>query len=97
MKQKMSGHLSVDKDGLRPMKFEISLSEPASPMRGVKVRKFEQKTLFATDQQTGATLVKSMSFEVAGRAFLVTKIDQAERVEFSDFNCKVAAAQTPGT
>lgn len=92
MEEKMNGRLIVAKDGLRPLEFSISLTEPASPMRGVKMRKIEQKTTFTTDPVTGVSLTKSMSFEAAGRAFFVTKIDQNEHVEFSDFDCKEIAS-----
>ena len=95
MEEKLIGRLTVTKDGLRPLKFEVSLDEPVSPMRGVKLREFMQETTFTTDHRTGATLLKSMKFEVGGRAFLVTKIDQREQVEFSDFDCKVVAEMSP--
>ena len=96
MEEKMTGILIVTKDGFRPLRFSISLTEPASPIRGVKMRKLEQETTFTSDRATGVSLTKSMSFEAAGRAFFVTKIDQNEQIEFSDFDCKVVAAQTAG-
>ena len=91
MEEKMTGRLIVAKDGLRPLNFSISLTEPASPIRGVKMRKLEQETIFTSDHATGVSLTKSMSFLAAGRAFLVSKIDQNERIEFSDFDCKEIA------
>lgn len=94
MEEKMTGRLIVTKDGFRPLKFSISLTEPASPIRGVKVRKLEQETTFTSDPLTGVSLTKSMSFVAVGRAFFVSKIDQNEHIEFSDFDCKVVAAQT---
>ncbi|MCY4094659.1 MAG: hypothetical protein OXG05_05950 [Gammaproteobacteria bacterium] len=97
MEEKMTGRLIVTKDGFRPLKFSISLTEPASPIRGVKMQKLEQETTFTSDRATGVSLTKSMSFEAAGRAFFVTKIDQNEQIEFSDFDCKVVAAQTAGS
>lgn len=94
MEQKMTGRLIVTKAGFRPLKFSISLTEPASPVRGVKMRTLEQETTFTSDYVTGVSLTKSMSFEVAGRAFFVTKIDQNEQIEFSDFDCKLVEAHS---
>ena len=95
MQKKLSGHLTVTKDGLRPLKYVISLNDPASPMPSVKIRTFEQEVAFVEDQTTGATLVKSMSFNVRGRAFLVKRIAQEESVVFSDFDCQMVEPQSP--
>ncbi|MCY4128599.1 MAG: hypothetical protein OXG15_05070 [Gammaproteobacteria bacterium] len=96
MAQKMSGRLTVAKDSMRPMKSMISLNEPASPMTGVKIRRLEQEAIFVKDHATGATLVKSMNFEVHGRAFVVKRISQQEKVAFSEFDCKLVEAQPIG-
>ena len=93
MEEKMTGRLIVTKEAFRPLNFSISLTEPASPIRGVKIRKLEQETTFIWDHVTGVSLTKSMSFEAAGRAFFVTKINQNEQIEFSDFDCKVVAVR----
>lgn len=95
MEEKMIGRLIVATNGFRPLKFSILLTEPASPIKGVKMQKLAQETTFTSDHVTGVSLTKSMSFLAAGRAFLVKKIDQNEQIEFSDFDCKVVAAQTP--
>ena len=96
MVEKLSGRLTVARNGMRPLKYMISLTEPASPMRMVKIRTFEQDVVFIEDPKTGATLIESVSFNAQGRAFAVKKIAQEERVAFSDFDCQVIATKSPG-
>ena len=93
LSDKLSGRMTVAKDGMRPLNFVITLNDRVSPMPMVKIRVFEQKVTFVEDQATGATLIKSMSFNVQGRAFLVKRIMQVEQVDFSDFDCRVIATE----
>lgn len=97
MEEKMNGRLTVVKDGLRPERFLLSLSEPASPMTGVKIRTFEQEATFVKDHVTGATLLESLSVDVRGRAFVVKRIATEERVVFSDFDCKLIEERLAGS
>ena len=97
MEKKMNGRLTVVKDGLRPERIFVSLNEPASPMTGVKIRTFEQEATFVKDHVTGATLLKSISSDVRGRAFVVKRIATEERVVFSDFDCKLIEERSAGS
>ena len=94
LSEKLSGRMTVAKDGMRPLNFVITLNDRVSPMPMVKIRVFEQEVTFVEDQATGATLIKSMSFNVQGRAFLVKRIMQVEHVVFSDFDCHVVATES---
>ncbi len=94
MEEKLSGRLTVARDGMRPLEYVISLDEPASPMPSVKLRNFEQHVAFVADSVTGAKLIKSMTFSAHGRALVVKRIAREESVVFSDFDCQVVASES---
>ena len=91
--EKMNWRLIAAKDGMRPLSMVMSLDEPMSPMRGVKLLTFEQEFHFMKDGKTGATLIKSMRMKAKVRAFLLMRVTQEEQLEFSDFDCDVASAK----
>ena len=91
----MNWGLVIAKEGLRPIKLVMTLDEPMSPMRGVKILKFEQEFHFMKDQTTGATLIQSSHRKATVRAFLLLRVTQEEHLVYSDFDCKVTSAKAP--
>ena len=87
MMEKMSGRLTVAKEGLRPLKYVVELTAPPSPMPGMKFESFRQEMTFAVEPTTGASLMTSFDFAMQGKAFVFRKMDSEARIEASDYDC----------
>jgi len=87
MMEKMSGRLTVAKDGLRPLTYIAELTAPISPMPGTKFESFRQEMTFAVEPSTGASLMTTFDFAMRGTAFVFRKMDGEARIEASDYDC----------
>ena len=87
MMGKMSGRLTVAKDGLRPLTYIAELTAPISPMPGTKFESFRQEMNFDVEPTTGASLMTSFDFAMRGKAFVFRKMDGEARIEASDYDC----------
>ena len=92
MMEKMSGTLTVAKDGLRPLKYVAELDAPTSPMPGMKFEAFRQEMAFAVEPSAGASLMTSFDFAMRGKAFVFRKVDSEARIVASDYDCRRATA-----
>ena len=86
---KIRGVLFVAKDDLRARRMTVELLAPVSPAPSVKLNAMKQEATFHTEPVTGALLLKSMAVQASGKAFFVKKIEQEERIAFSDFECRL--------
>ena len=87
MMEKMSGRLTVAKDGLRPLTYIAELTTPISPMPGTRFESFRQEMTFSVEPSTGASLMTSFDFAMRGTAFVFRKMDGEARIEASDYDC----------
>ena len=99
MMEKMSGRLTVAKDGLRPLTYVVELDGPTSPMPGMKFEAFRQEMAFAVEPTSGASLMTSFDFAMRGKAFVFRKMDGEAHIEASDYDCRHATAKSlqPGS
>ena len=88
MMEKMSGRLTVAKDGLRPLTYVVELDGPTSPMPGMKFEAFRQEMAFAVEQTSGASLMTSFDFAMRGKAFVFRKMDSEGHIAASDYDCR---------
>ena len=88
MMEKMSGRLTVAKDGLRPLTYVAELDGPTSPMPGMKFEAFRQEMAFAVEPTSGASLMTSFDFAMRGKAFVFRKMDSEVHVATSDYDCR---------
>ena len=86
MMEKMSGRLTVAKDGLRPLTYVVELDGPTSPMPGMKFEAFRQEMAFAIEPTSGASLMTSFDFAMRGKAFVFRKMDGEAHIEASDYD-----------
>jgi len=87
MMEKMSGRLTVAKDGLRPLTYIAELTTPISPMPGTRFESFRQEMTFSVEPSTGASLMTTFDFAMRGTAFVFRKMDGEARIEASDYDC----------
>jgi hypothetical protein len=83
--KKMAGTVRIAKDGGHLEYLDISSRKPVRPTVGVKIRDFNTRFEFAPALADGPIVPVAFRFRVKGRAFVAVSFDEAETVEFSDF------------
>lgn len=81
----VDGTLRVEKDGHYVTWLRMRNREPVKPGRGVKLDVFDVRMAFAPAYVGGPVLPESVSTSIKGKAMLVIKFDEEERVSYSDF------------
>ena len=81
----VDGTLQVVKDGHYVAWIRMRNREPIKPGKGVKLEVFNTRLVFAPAYDGGPVLPESVETRVKGRAMLVIRFDEKERVSFSDF------------
>lgn len=81
----VDGTLQVVKDGHYVAWIRMRNREPIKPGKGVKLEIFDTQLLFGPAYDGGPVLPQSVETRVKGKAMLVIKFDEKERVSYSDF------------
>ncbi len=83
--EKLSGTVRIAKDGRHLEYIDISADKPVKPAVGVKIRNFNTRFEFSRTLDEGPIVPVAFRFRIKGRAFLAVGFDEAQMVEFSDF------------
>ena len=81
----VDGTLQVVKDGHHVAWIRMRNREPIKPGKGVKLEIFDTRLVFAPAYDGGPVLPESVETRVKGKAMLVIRFDEKERVSYSDF------------
>jgi len=81
----VDGTLQVVKDGHYVAWIRMKNREPIKPGKGVKLEIFNTHLVFAPTYDGGPVLPRGVETRVKGKAMLVIKFDEKERVSYSDF------------
>ena len=83
--QHVDATLKVVKAGPYVATIDMRSRAPFKPQFGVKIDEFATMLTFEPQDSGGPVLPRTVSVRVAGRAFLVKKIDEAVEVAYSDY------------
>jgi hypothetical protein len=81
----VEGTLQVVKDGHYVEWIRMRNRETVKPGKGVKLDVFDTRLAFAPAHAGGPVMPRSVEMKVQGRAMLVVKFDEEERISYSDF------------
>jgi hypothetical protein len=81
----VEGTLQVAKDGHYVEWIRMRNRETVKPGKGVKLEVFDTRLDFAPAYEGGPIMPQSVETKVKGRAMLVIKFDEEERISYSDF------------
>jgi hypothetical protein len=83
--ESVDGTLRVNKDGHYVAEMTLQNRDTIKPGKGVKIEKFLTRLAFAPIHDGGPVLPLSVEAAVKGKAFLVVKFDETEKVTYSNF------------
>jgi len=83
--ESVHGTLRVNKEGHYVAEMTLQNRGAIKPGKGVKIEKFFTRLAFAPVHQGGPVLPRSVEASVKGKAFLVVKFDETEKLTYSDF------------
>ena len=83
--ESVDGTLRVNKDGPYVAEMTLQNRRTIKPGKGVKIEKFFTRLAFAPVHQDGPVLPQSVEASVKGKAFLVVKFDETEKLTYSEF------------
>jgi hypothetical protein len=83
--QHVKGRLKVIKNGHYVASVRLSNEKTIRPVIGVKISRFDMAMTFGPAATDGPIVPITVDVEVKGRAMLVIKFDEVERIRFSDF------------
>ena len=81
----VDGTLRVNKDGHYVAEITLQNRGTIKPGKGVKIEKFLTRMAFAPIHEGGPVLPLSIEATIKGKAFLVVKFDEQEKVTYSNF------------
>ena len=81
----VTGHLRISKAGPYVEYLDLRNEKPIKPATGVKIRKFEIHISFGPAVDAGPIVVQGFDMSIEGRAMLVIKFDEHERIRYSDW------------
>ena len=81
----VTGTLKVAKDGPYVESLELSNEKPIKPAFSVRISRFFTRLTFGPAAEGGPIVPRSMDVQVKGRAALVIRFDEAESIQFSDY------------
>ena len=81
------GKLVVDKDLQSVAYFEVSNTQPFSPVFGVKVRSMYQKVEYRWLDEQEVFVIGEVTVKMSGKAFGMKKVSQDVTVTFGEFDC----------
>lgn len=81
----VEGTLQVVKDGHYVAWIRMRNRETVKPGKGVKLEVFDTRLAFAPAYEGGPVVPQSVETKVKGRAMLVIKFDEEERISYSDY------------
>lgn len=83
--ESVDGTLRVNKDGHYVAEMTLQNRGTIKPGKGVKIERFLTRLAFAPIHEGGPVLPLSIEATIKGRAFLVVKFDEKEKVTYSNF------------
>ena len=83
--EKLNGTVRIDKAGQHLEYIDISTDKPVKPVFGVKIRDFNTRFEFGRALDEGPIVPVAFRLRIKGRAYLAIGFDEAQIVEFSDF------------
>ena len=83
--ERMDGTVKIIKDGHYLEYIDIRNTKPIRPKVGVKMKKFLTRISFGPAVEGGPIVMKSMDVAIKLSAYLLVRVDEAESVQFSDF------------
>jgi hypothetical protein len=83
--ESVDGTLRVNKDGHYVAEMTLQNRSTIKPGKGVKIEKFLTRLAFAPTHEGGPVLPQSVEAAIKGKAFLVVKFDEHEKVTYSNF------------
>ena len=83
--ESVDGTLRVNKDGHYVAEMTLQNRGTIKPGKGVKIDKFLTRLAFAPIHEGGPVLPLSIEATIKGRAFLVVKFHEQEKVTYSNF------------
>lgn len=81
----VDGTLQVAKDGHYVSWIRMQNRETVKPGKGVKLELFDTRLTFTPAYEGGPVVPQSVETKVKGRAMLVIRFDEEERISYSDF------------
>lgn len=81
----VEGRLKIIKSGHYVESIHLSNEKAIKPVIGVKISKFEMKMAFGPAIEDGPIVPMTVDVQVKGRAMLVIKFDEVEKIRFSDY------------
>jgi len=81
----VNGQLKVIKDGHYVEYIDLRNEKPIKPAKGVKISRFETRLTFGPAADGGPIVPYSVDVAVKGRAMLLIKFDEEERVRYSNY------------
>ena len=83
--ESVDGTLRVNKDGHYVAEMTLQNRGTIKPGKGVKIEKFLTRLAFAPVHEGGPVLPLSIEATIKGKAFLVVRFDEKEKVTYSNF------------
>ena len=83
--ERMDGTVKIIKGGHYLEYIDIRNTKPIRPKVGVKMKKFLTRISFGPAVEGGPIVMKSMDVAIKLSAYLLVRVDEAESVQFSDF------------
>lgn len=81
----VNGILSIDKSGHYIESIDLKSIKPFKPAKGIKVKSFEMSMKFGPAANDSQIVPLLFDVHVQGRAFLMFKLNEAERISYSDY------------
>jgi len=83
--QHIDGTVKVIKDGHYVEYFDLKSAAAFKPMTGVKIKAFQTRLSFAPVANDGPVVPMSVDVHIEGRAFFAIKINETEKIRYTDY------------